>query len=230
MPTRSKLAVPVVLGVAAFVIVSGAASRPSDPGARLPESFRLADLIAREQQTSAQLQREADGLRRAVDVERSRSVDPIEDAEVTAAAAAAGLGQVRGPGLKVTLDDSSLTTAPSGDLNDLVIHSQDVQAVVNALWRSGAIAIAINGQRLVATSSVLCVGNTLLLDGTVHSPPYAVVAVAGTRAVFESDPLVRRLRHDADVVHLGFSIERVADLTVPAFPGPVAIKYATPLP
>jgi uncharacterized protein YlxW (UPF0749 family) len=230
VPTRSKLAVAVVLGTAAFVVVSGSVSRPSDPGARLPESFRLADLITREQRTSAQLRREADGLRRSVDLERSRAVGPVEDAAVRAAATAAGLDAVHGDGIRVTLDDSSLTTAPSGDVNDLVIHSQDVQAVVNALWRSGASAIAINGQRVVATSAVLCVGNTLLLDGTVHSPPYVVDAVGSDRAVFESDVLVRRLRHDADVVHLGFSIDRVADLVVPGFPGPVTVRYASPLP
>jgi uncharacterized protein YlxW (UPF0749 family) len=70
-----------------------------------------------------------------------------------------------------TPDDSSLRQLPTGNLNDLVIHSQDVQAVVNGLWKAGAEAVAINGQRLVSTSAVLCVGNTLLLNGTVHSPP-----------------------------------------------------------
>src|SRR5436189_127421 len=75
-----------------------------------------------------------------------------------------GLAAMRGPGLKVTLDDSKLDKPPAGNVNDLVIHSQDVQAVVNALWQAGAEAVAINGQRLVGTSAVLCVGNTLLLN------------------------------------------------------------------
>ena len=95
----------------------------------------------------------------------------------------AGLVPMRGPGLQVTLDDSLLEEAPSGDINDLVIHSQDVQAVVNALWRRRRrSAIAINGQRLVSTSAVLCVGNTLLLNGTVHSPPYVSSAPSAPSA------------------------------------------------
>src|SRR5205814_4741992 len=115
------------------------------------------------------------------------------DTQLQNAGLAAGLVAMRGPGLKVTLDDSKRVKAPTGNVNDLVIHSQDVQAVVNALWRAGAEAIAINGQRLVSTSAVLCVGNTLLLNGTVHSPPYVVVAIGAGMERFEADRLVRRL-------------------------------------
>src|SRR5205807_9178206 len=98
----------------------------------------------------------------------------------------------------VVLDDSDLKHSPSGNVNDLVIHSQDVQAVVNALWRSGAEAVSINKERLVSTSAVLCVGNTLLLNGTVHSPPYDIVAIGATRDRFDADPLVDQLHEDAD--------------------------------
>src|SRR5205807_3215780 len=119
----------------------------------------------------------------------------------------AGLEAVRGPGLKITLDDSSLGRPASGNVNDLVIHSQDVQAVVNAVWRAGAEAVAINGQRLVGTSAVLCVGNTLLLNGSVHSPPYEVTALGASRDAFETDQLVQKLHNDADAFGLRFSVE-----------------------
>ena len=231
MPPRSKLVVAIVLGVVAFVVVAGRRSQPADPGARLPESYRLVDLIARQQAVSGQLQREASQLQRAVDDRRRADAGRLGqasgvEAALGSAALSAGLSAVHGPALRVTLDDSSLRTAPTGDLNDLVIHSQDVQAVVNALWHSGAEAIAANGQRLVATSAVLCVGNTLLLDGTVHSPPYAIVAIGANKSVFDEDPLVRRLRHDADVVQLGFSVERVSDATIDGLARPANLKYA----
>ena len=134
----------------------------------------------------AGLQDEVDDLR--LDVDRVRRVAAGTQAgtaglqtQVDEIALAAGLVAVTGPGVEVSLDDSSLEESPSGNINDLVIHSQDVQAVVNSLWRSGAEAMSINGQRLVSTSAVLCVGNTLLLNGTVHSPPYVVRAI-GARA------------------------------------------------
>ena len=136
---------------------------------------------------------------------------------------------VVGPGLRVTLDDSSLKESPTGNLNDLVIHSQDVQAAVNALWRAGAEAISINGERLISTSAVLCVGNTLLLNGTVHSPPYVISAAGAGQDRFEDDVLVRRLHGDADVFGLRFSVSHADELRVPAFRGSAAPRFASPM-
>jgi len=230
MPMRSKLAFAAIAGLVGFLVVAGLRSRPADPAVRLPQSVRLADLITREQAVTASLRRQAAQLRDQVDRLAAGASGRTDRsaASVHAASASAGLGVVRGPGLRVTLDDSALSRSPSGDVNDLVIHSQDVQAVVNALWHAGASAIAVNDQRLVVTSAVLCVGNTLLLDGTVHSPPYVVAAVAADPATFDADALVRRLRHDADQVHLGFSVERMASLEVGAYAGPVRVVFAAP--
>jgi uncharacterized protein YlxW (UPF0749 family) len=227
MPTRSKLAGAALAALIGFVVMASLRSRPTFPGARLPQTGRLADLIVREQATSAQLRRQADQLRLQVDDLQRRATPASVADELSRAAGQAGLGELRGPGLRVTLNDSTLTKA--GDLNDLVIHSQDIQAVVNALWRSGAEAVAVNGQRLISTSAVLCVGNTLLLDGTVHSPPYVVEGIGADR-VFDDDVLVRRLRHDATLVHLGFAVEHVGDLDVLGFRGPATVKYAAPTP
>jgi uncharacterized protein YlxW (UPF0749 family) len=113
-------------------------------------------------------------------------------------------------------------------VNDLVVHSQDVQAAVNALWRSGAEAVSINGQRLVGTSAVLCVGNTLLLNGTVHSPPYVISAVGASRDRFDTDPLVRRLRQDAERYGLRVSVARESAVEIPAYRGSTTLLFARP--
>src|SRR5207244_359054 len=139
-----------------------------------------------------------------------------------------GLGAGGRPGRQVARDDSATRQSPTGNPNDLVIPSQDVQAVVNGLWRAGAEAISINGQRLVSTSAVLCVGNTLLLNGTVHSPPYVISAVGAGADRFEGDDLVRRLHQDADAFGLRFSVSREDELRIPAFRGP-SPKYAVPM-
>ena len=91
-------------------------------------------------------------------------------------------GGRRARAVTVTLDDAPRADQRS-DLaagarpDDLVIHQQDVQGVVNALWAGGAEAMTIMGQRVVATTAVRCVGNTLLLHGRVYSPPFVVTAV-----------------------------------------------------
>ena len=228
---RPLLAVACIL--LGFLAVVASRSGPANPASRLPERYRLVALIEREQERTAALHAEVARLRRDVDALVSASDSLVEgaaarDAELGEANLAAGLVRMRGPGLNVTLDDSTLDEAPTGDVNDLVIHSQDVQAAVNAVWRAGAEAVAINGQRLVGTSAVLCVGNTLLLNGTVHSPPYVITAIGATRDRFDEDPLVRRLRSDAEAFGLGISIESADDLEVPAFRGATGLRFAKP--
>lgn len=229
---RPLLAVGCVL--VGFLVATVVRTRPADPAARLTREYRLADLIERQQLATTTLRRQVAGLR--VDVEKVRgqqaggeAASAEREQRLAAMGLAAGLVALEGPGVRVTLDDSELDRAPTGNVNDLVIHSQDVQAVVNALWRAGAEAVAINGQRLVVTSAVLCVGNTLLLNGTVHSPPYIVSAVAAGKDRFETDSLVRRLHEDATTFGLRFSVSREDSVEVPAFRGATTLTYARPL-
>jgi uncharacterized protein YlxW (UPF0749 family) len=227
---RPALAVAFfLLGLLAVIAVR---SIPADPDARLPQRFRLVGLIHREQQSAAALRREADLLRAEIEAARrdaaTRASRGTED-QLAGISTLAGLAPMAGTGLRVTLDDSSLRQSPTGNINDLVIHSQDVQAVVNALWRAGAEAIAVNDERVVGTSAVLCVGNTLLINGTVHSPPYRVSAIGAVSDRFEADRLVQRLHDDADSFGLRFSVSRDGDVRVPAFAGVVAPRYAEPV-
>ena len=218
----------VLLGFLAAVALRAS---PPSPEARLPGRYRLAALIERQQTSTAGLRREVDVLRARVDrlVAEAGSREAgstTRTAALDKATLTAGLVALRGPGVRVTLDDSLLDEAPTGNVNDLVIHSQDVQAAVNALWRSGAEALAINGQRLIGTSAVLCVGNTLLLNGTVHSPPYVVSAVGADRERFDADVLVEQLRADAERFGIRVGVSRQDELEVPAYNGLTTLRYA----
>lgn len=230
---RSRVLLVVACGLFGFIGVIAVRTRPADPEGRLPRQYRLAALIERQQRSAADLRRQVEQLRSQVADLRTAQAGRLSGAtareeQVQDLSAMAGLVAVRGPGVKVTLDDSSLDQAPSGNVNDLVIHSQDVQAVVNALWRAGAEAVAINKQRLVATSAVLCVGNTLLLNGTVQSPPYVVTAIGASRDRFEADSLVHRLHDDAKDFGLRFSVSKEDSLDIGAFQGATSAKYARP--
>ncbi len=103
-------------------------------------------------------------------------------AEADRLAAEAGFTPLTGTAVRVALDDAPLPK--SDDLphgvhpDDLVVHQADVQAVVNALWAGGARGMQIMDQRVISTSAVRCVGNTLILQGVVYSPPFRITAVA----------------------------------------------------
>ena len=231
MRVRFRPLVALVCIAIGFLGVTAARSHPASPEARLPRQYRLAALIQRQQRNAGDLRSEVEKLRNQV---ATASLGPDAATANSRAAAqrsselAAGLIKVRGPGMRVELADSSLTDSPSGDINDLVIHSSDVQAAVNALWRAGAEAMAINGQRLVSTTAVICVGNTLLLNGTVHSPPYAISALGADRNKFEADELVQQLRTDAKNFGLHLSIRNVESVSIPAYDGSTSPQYARP--
>src|SRR5436305_10654469 len=148
-----------------FVAILAVRSRSADPSSRLPRRFQLAALIERQRQTTTDLQHQVEDLRKQVEQLRAGSAGQSQDvatreARITDASTTAGLSALVGDGLKVTLDDSDLDRskldpALKANVNDLVIHSQDVQAVANALRHSGSEAVAVYGQRLANTRAVL---------------------------------------------------------------------------
>jgi uncharacterized protein YlxW (UPF0749 family) len=150
---------------------------------------------------------------------------------------AAGLTPLHGPGLTVSLDDAP--RRPDGSLppgarpDDVVVHQQDVQSVVNALWAGGAEAMTIMGVRVISTSAVRCVGNTLLLHGRVYSPPFRIAAIGDAgrmRAQLDADPGVRAFQDAATAFGLGYSVDASDDIAAPGFTGPVTLEFAQAVP
>jgi uncharacterized protein YlxW (UPF0749 family) len=152
--------------------------------------------------------------------------------QVEASWARAGGGPVEGPGVVVILDDSSARRSPTGDPGDLIVHERDIQAVVNALWAGGAEAVAVNGERLTAMSAVRCAGNTLLLHGALHSPPYRIAAIGDPSRLGSSlpgQPGIGRLMTAAREVGLRFDIERRSARLGADGPSPL-VELARPRP
>ncbi|MEP7054870.1 MAG: DUF881 domain-containing protein [Actinomycetota bacterium] len=162
----------------------------------------------------------------------------VRDAQQTGdgLAAPAGLQAVRGPGLSVSLDDAprlakgeSRRGNPTPD--DLVVHQQDVLGVVNALWAGGAEAMTIMDKRVIATTTVRCVGNTLFLQDAVYSPPFVVRAVGDPgrlQSALDRAQPVQVFRQAAAAWGLGYDVERGSALTLAAYDGPLALRHARP--
>ncbi len=146
-----------------------------------------------------------------------------------------GLTEVVGPGVTVSLDDANapnpLPDGYTGD--DYLVHQQDVQGVVNALWRGGASGVTVMGQRLVSTSAVRCVGNTVILQGQVYSPPFVIEAVGNVARLAEAldaDESVAFFREWAGVVGLGYDQQITQELVLPAYTGPLTTDDAQVVP
>jgi uncharacterized protein YlxW (UPF0749 family) len=231
----SRLGVPLTLALLGFAIVA-AATLPH-PGPRVGRRARLIDLIADEDDRTRGLRKQLDQLEAQLTALQQGASSgahglAVLQQEVSTLGLYAGLSDVTGPGVVAELRDSTLRSSPTGDPNDLVIHEQDIQAVVNALWAGGAEAISINGERLTSDSAVRCVGNTLLLHGTVYSPPYRVSAIGDPgrlQAALKADDLVQRFQIFVEDFHLGFTITSLSRLTLPAFRGVIDQTRAHPI-
>jgi uncharacterized protein YlxW (UPF0749 family) len=177
-------------------------------------------------------------MRRQVQALTARAAPAGSDlAELDAATrrlgSTAGTTPVRGPAVRVRLDDAPHDgTVPEGfTADDLVVHQQDVQAVVNALWAAGAEAMTLMDQRVISTSAVRCVGNVLILQGRVYSPPYVVTAIgdpAALRRGLERSSALRIYREYVDAVGLGYEVSTARSVTMPAFDGAIRLEHVLP--
>ena len=175
--------VPVAALVAGTLFASSV--RASDGSDLRTDQARLPDLIRAQNRTNEDRAAQFGALQGRVDA-ATAALAPGDletqklERQAGEIAAVAGRTPVRGPALQVTLDDAKLDggdVPAGGDPDDYVIHQQDVQSVVNALWKGGAEAMMLQDQRVISTSAVRCVGNTLILQGRVYSPPYVITAI-----------------------------------------------------
>jgi uncharacterized protein YlxW (UPF0749 family) len=224
------LAVFVVTGylfVAAGVSSDGTDLRPTggDVASLLRER---AQRIEDRRETARDLRSDIDELSSTVsNTELEKLQDDVDSLEPPT-----GLTPVDGPGVRVTLTDAPRSVdVPGLDPNVLVVHQQDIQAFVNALWAGGADAISLQGQRLISTTGIKCVGNTVVLDGVPYSPPYVIEAVGDTAAMNESldaSPEVTSYRRYADEYQLGLEVEILPELKLKGYAGEVSLSHARP--
>lgn len=231
------LLVPVVMLLAGLLFTT-TATTANGTDLRNDRRPELTGLIAERKREVATAEARAAELRRLVDAQtgaEAGSDDRVAEQRTRAEheLLAAGLIAVRGPGLTVRLDDAPRRadgTRPAGARpDDLVVHQQDVQAVVNALWQGGAEAMTIMGVRVISTSAVRCVGNTLLLDGRVYSPPFVVSAIgdpARLQAALDAAEGVQVFREAAASFGLGYEVRVEADVVAPAYDGSTTLRAA----
>lgn len=143
----------------------------------------------------------------------------------------AGLTAVKGDGVIVLLDDAKQTAANAKDLEQSICHATDLTDIVNTAWRGGAQAVAINRERIVGTSSVYCVGATIMVNGTLMSPPFEIAAIGRQDQLlraFEDPAQLRDIKQRSEVHGLGFRVSRAQDLETPAFNGALNVHVAQP--
>ena len=232
-----RYGVPLVCLLAGLLL---AATHGVSGGAEIRRSDapRLVDLVREAQSSVSQLNAERDELAGKLDSMHGRSTNVALAAMLRRSAelaGEAGMDSVHGPGLVVTLQDAQRDAngrfPRDASPDDLVVHQQDIQAVLNALWSAGAEAIQMQDQRVIGTSVPRCVGNTLLLNGRTYSPPYTITAIgnaAAMQAALAAAPLVILYKQYVVRFGLGYREEVKPDVQIVGHTEPVRMHFAQP--
>lgn len=228
----ARLATIATLTIAGFLISSSAlAARGQD--LRPSRNVDLVTLVRGQADHNVDLTARLTAARADVNaLTKAEQPDVTINTDLDIAADVAAQTPVRGPAITVTLADAPITVKPISVSEDLlIVHQQDIQAVVNALWSGGAEAMTIQGQRVTSRTGVKCVGNTVVLHGVPYAPPYAISAI-GNQAKLEaslstSDYLVV-YRQYADAYGLGYAQKRVPDASFPGASRGIELAYARP--
>jgi uncharacterized protein YlxW (UPF0749 family) len=195
----------------------------------------LAGLVEEQSRRSASLTRQHAALTQ--DIERLQaqqgSIAPALADQLKTLSSQVGTTPVTGPGLTVTLNDAPSQVVkdnPDIDADWLVIHQQDIQAVVNALWAGGADAISIQNHRVISTTGIKCVGNSVVLHGVPYLPPYRITAIGDRNRLQKALDASKYIDNLQDYVlrfQLGYEVKPQASVAMPAYEGTLDLQSAT---
>ena len=198
-----------------------------------PSVVRIAELTS----YVTSLEKERDILRAEVADLRERLSEVIDgksvistlQTELEVARALAGMTDIRGPGVTVVMDDSKKPVKPGQDANAFIIHDDDILKLANELLASGAEAIAINGQRLVATTEVRCVGPTVSINNTRTAPPIVVHAIGDPKTLETGLKMRGGIAESLTFWGINVNIRVEKEVVIPAFRGGFRFEYGQPI-
>lgn len=150
----------------------------------------------------------------------------LEDARI-----AAGMVAMTGPGLVIQLTDSTAAIPVDANERDYVVSGQDILTVVEELWLAGAEGVAVNGERVTASTAIVDIGGSVLVNSAYLAPPYQVSAI-GPADMFQrltgSPGFVDFVRARAETFGIGVAYATPAAVDLPAYAGSVNLRYGRP--
>jgi uncharacterized protein YlxW (UPF0749 family) len=185
------------------------------------QTLLLAQLAVVESEL-AEIQQVSEGSQTALD-EVNRD---LADARLQA-----GLAGLSGPGVVIEIADSRRIVPGDENPANYIVLADDLRDLVAALQNSGAEAITINGERLVATTSIYGVGSSVLVNTAFLSPPFRIEAIGPDDLAdrFRSDPAyLGRVAQRIEAFDLEFAVVPADDLELPPFIGSTILRWAVP--
>lgn len=161
---------------------------------------------------------------------RKQLKDYDRDREIVRLRMAAGLMPLRGKGIFITLSDSDKKLKNYEDPIFYIVHSDQLDLLINELWAAGAEAIAINNYRIGTTTGFSCAGTTILVDTKRLAPPYEIAAIGDPRNLKNALMMPGGFVEQQILsFNLKFVIETADEIELPAYKGSISFEYAKPV-
>ncbi|WP_020386655.1 DUF881 domain-containing protein [Kribbella catacumbae] len=229
-----RASAPVAL-LCAGLLFATSATNARGTDLRPSRNTTLAGLVEEQSRRSASLTRQHAALTQDIEKLQAQqgSIEPKLARQLKDLSYQVGTTPVTGPGLTVTLKDAPpevVKDNPDVDADWLVIHQQDIQAVVNALWAGGADALSIQNHRVISTTGIKCVGNSVVLHGVPYLPPYKITAIGDRRKLQQALDDSKYIENFQDYVvrfQLGYEVKNEASIAMPAYEGTLELQSAT---
>lgn len=137
-----------------------------------------------------------------------------------------GLTEVNGSGVVITVADSDIDPNTVINPNDLLVHDIDILKIVNELKNAGAEAISINDQRVILTTSIICGGNIININGERIGSPFEIKAIGSPEALAN---LSRPGGYLSILKESGIkvSLKKSNNITIPKYSGVLNFKYTS---
>lgn len=189
----------------------------------------LVNVIKTQEQKNQDLETEITNIRKQIeDYHSSKTgktvLEPLKR-DLDRSKLLAGLTNVEGPGIVITLDDQDkANTAREPEF--YIIHYSSILYIVNDLRAAGAEAIAVNNNRIVSISDIRCAGSIILVNTHRLAPPYEIKAIGDPQQLED----VVRTGEFATLEFGKFpvSLEKQDKIIIPAYEGSYSFNYATP--
>lgn len=233
---KAQIALGIVFMILAFLITVQFRSVTKNNESMQQNNQRIEDLLAelnKEKEKNEALTAQVGEYEANITQYRSEAGMSSGDSkflseQLTRAEILAGLVDVKGSGITVSLNDANnrKSIASVAEANSTLIHDEDIRRVINELSAAGAEAICVNDSRIISTSAVRCVGPTVLINDTKMAPPYVI------KAIGKPDQLEAALNLNGGVIDglkvWGFeiSISKSDELIIPKYSGTLNFRNA----
>lgn len=185
---RGKLVLGLGLAMVATILSLGVSQVQHSAPVAAQQRQELINRINQSTTTADGTQQQVMQLQAQLDQAQRTAASGTGSTQLDQLELATGATPVSGPGIQVTVDDAASAgtdlnnaspRAGAGFGNTGRVRDSDLQLVVNALWQSGAEAVAINDQRLTNLSAIRAAGDAILVNDRPLTLPYTLQAIGG---------------------------------------------------